>query len=151
MRWVQGLASEVGDPQRLGAVVRRAPVSMEALEVARQVDAPDWLFCAGAIRDIVWDAMHGRPLDGRPLDVDVGFFDPCDLTPDRDEAVERALRAGAPELPWEAKNQAAARLSGRNKCSSDPLSSLLSATNKSAPAADCARPGAGAEGKASAR
>lgn len=110
MRWVRALASEGGQPQQLAAVVRRAPVLMEALHAAREIDAPDWLVCAGAIRDVVWDALHGRPLDARPRDVDVGFFDPSDLTPARDEAVERALRARAPELPWEAKNQAAVHL-----------------------------------------
>jgi len=110
MPWVQVLASEGGDPQRLAAVVRRAPVLMEALRAAREADAPDWLVCAGAIRDIVWDALHGRPLDARPRDVDLGFFDPSDLTPARDEAVGQVLRAQAPELPWEAKNQAAVHL-----------------------------------------
>jgi hypothetical protein len=107
---VQALASEGGDPQRLAAVVRRAAVLMAALRAAREADAPDWLVCAGAIRDVVWDAFHGRPLDARPRDVDVGFFDPSDRTPARDEAVEQALRARAPELPWEAKNQAAVHL-----------------------------------------
>jgi hypothetical protein len=104
---VHALASEGGDPQRLAAVVRRAPVLMEALRAAREVDAPDWLVCAGAIRDVVWDAFHGRPLDAPPRDVDVGFFDPSDLTAARDEEVERALRTLAPDVPWEAKNQAA--------------------------------------------
>jgi uncharacterized protein len=110
MRSVQALASEGGEPLQLAAIVRRAPVLMEALHVAREVDAPDWLVCAGAIRDVVWDAFHGRPRDARPRDVDVGFFDPSDLTPARDAGIERALRARAPELPWEAKNQAAVHL-----------------------------------------
>jgi uncharacterized protein len=33
-----------------------------------------------------------------------------DLTPERDRAVEDALRARAPHLPWQAKNQAAVHL-----------------------------------------
>jgi len=82
---------------------------MEALRAAREVDAPDWLINAGAIRDAVWDAYHGRP-PAVPRDVDVGFFDPDDLSPKREDAVEAALRACAPELPWEARNQAAVHL-----------------------------------------
>ena len=90
-------------------VVRRAPLLMAALRAARDVDAPDWLINAGAIRDAVWDAYHDRP-PAMPRDVDLGFFDADDLSPQRDDAVEAALRACAPELPWEAKNQAAVHL-----------------------------------------
>ena len=104
---MQALASEGGDPARLGAIVRRAPVLMEALQAARDVDAPDWLLNAGAIRDVVWDAFHSRPLDAAPRDIDVAFFDGSDLARERDERVEAALRARAPGLPWDATNQAA--------------------------------------------
>ena len=110
MRGVQSLASEGGDPARLADVLRRSAVVMTALRAGRDVDAPDWLVCAGALRDAVWDALHDRPLDTPPRDVDVGFFDPSDLTPGRDRGVEDALRAAAPHLPWEAKNQAAVHL-----------------------------------------
>jgi hypothetical protein len=82
---------------------------MAALRAARDVDAPDWLINAGVIRDAVWDAYHDRP-PAMPRDVDLGFFDADDLSPQRDAAVEAALRACAPKLPWEAKNQAAVHL-----------------------------------------
>ena len=83
---------------------------MGALRAAREVDAPDWLICAGAIRDLVWDDLHGRPLTTPPRDVDLGYLDPADLTPERDRAVEAQLRALGPDLPWEARNQAAVHL-----------------------------------------
>ena len=91
-------------------MLRRAPVVMEALRVAREVGAPDWLLAAGAIRDAVWDDLHGRPLTATPRDVDVAYFDATDLTPDRDRIVEEALRTRAPHLPWQARNQAAVHL-----------------------------------------
>jgi hypothetical protein len=62
----------------LASILRRAPLLMQALEAAR--------------------------------DVDLGFFDPDDLSPQRDAEVEAALRERAPDLPWEAKNQAAVHL-----------------------------------------
>jgi hypothetical protein len=40
-------------------------------------------------------------------DVDVAFYDPVDLRPERDQAVERALAARLPGVRWDAKNQAA--------------------------------------------
>lgn len=82
---------------------------MEALAAARDVAPPDWLVGAGAIRDAVWDLAHGRD-PAPPRDVDVAFFDPADLSPGRDEAVLRALRARARHVPWDAKNQAAVHL-----------------------------------------
>jgi len=95
---------------RLCDVLRRAPVVMEALTAARDVDAPDWLISAGAIRDAVWDDLHGRPFTAVPRDIDLGFFDGADLTPERDRMVEDALRERASHLPWQAKNQAAVHL-----------------------------------------
>ena len=83
---------------------------MHALAIAREADAPDWLIGAGAVRTAVWDRLHGY--DGPPdlADVDLVFFDPADLSTERDAAVESALCALAPDIPWEAKNQAAVHL-----------------------------------------
>jgi hypothetical protein len=94
---------------RLRALVRESPLLMEALQAARAVDAPDWLIGAGAIRDAVWDVLHDRA-PAAPRDIDVGYFDPDDLTPARDAAVAAQLRERGPELPWDAKNQAAVHL-----------------------------------------
>jgi uncharacterized protein len=94
------------DAARFEDIVRTTPWLVRALEAARDVDAPDWLLSAGALRSAVWDRLHGFP-DRLPADVDVGFFDPGDLGAGSDAAVEAALRARAPELPWDAKNQAA--------------------------------------------
>ena len=82
---------------------------MQALRAARDVDAPDWLINAGAIRDAVWDDLHDRAPE-MPRDIDLGFFDSGDLSPERDAQVGAALRERAPDLPWEAKNQAAVHL-----------------------------------------
>jgi hypothetical protein len=82
---------------------------MEALRAARAVDAPDWLIAAGAVRDAVWDLMHGRE-PAPPHDVDVAYFDASDLSGERDTAIEAALHAEAPSIPWEARNQAAVHL-----------------------------------------
>jgi hypothetical protein len=94
----------------LEGIVRATPWLMEALRAARDVDPPDWLIAAGAVRSPVWDHLHGYGSPTPLADVDVGFFDPDDLTPARDRAVEEALRARLPGVPWEAKNQAAVHL-----------------------------------------
>jgi uncharacterized protein len=83
---------------------------LRALAVAREVDAPDWLIGAGAVRNAVWDRLHGFTEPTPPGDVDLAFFDPADLSRERGREVESALRERAPELPWEATNQAAVHL-----------------------------------------
>lgn len=79
---------------------------MGALLAAREVDPPDWLIAAGAIRDVVWDELHGRPPTAMPRNIDLGFFDPTDLSPTYERAVQARLRARLPDLRWDAKNQA---------------------------------------------
>jgi hypothetical protein len=104
------LASKGGLAARVAEVLRRSPPVMAALRAARDVGAPDWFVSAGAIRDAVWEALHDRRPTAAPRDFDLSFFDPEDLTHERDISVEDALRQRAPELPWEAKNQAAVHL-----------------------------------------
>jgi hypothetical protein len=70
MRSSSALASEGGPPQRLAAVLLRSPPVMAALVAARDVAAPDWLVSAGAVRDVVWDALNGRPTTAIPRAVD---------------------------------------------------------------------------------
>jgi uncharacterized protein len=95
---------------RLEEIVRSTGWLMRALTAAREVAAPDWLIGAGAVRTAVWDRLHG--FDGPPelADVDLAFFDPTDLSPERDAQVEEQLRAALPSLRWDAKNQAAVHL-----------------------------------------
>jgi len=95
---------------RLAEIVRATPWLMGALRAARGVDPPDWLLGGGAVRTAVWDRLHAFADPPPPRDVDLVFFDPGDLSPERDEAVERALRERAPEIPWDSRNQAAVHL-----------------------------------------
>ena len=80
---------------------------MEVLRAVRDCDPPDWVVGAGVIRDLVWDEMHAGFSAARVRDVDVAFFDPSDLSPERDLEVQRALEHRLGAVPWEAKNQAA--------------------------------------------
>jgi uncharacterized protein len=95
---------------QLVAMVRSSSMLMRALHVARAVDPPDWLIGAGAIRSLVWDRLHGIQRPPSPEDVDLVFFDSTDLGREREEEVQDALAARAPDIPWDAKNQAAVHL-----------------------------------------
>lgn len=65
---------------------------------------------AGAIRDIVWDELHGRPPTAVPRDIDLGFFDAADLSAASERTIDARLRARVPDLAWDVRNQAGAHL-----------------------------------------
>jgi hypothetical protein len=89
--------------EELLGIVRGVPWLMTQLEAARAEELPDWFIGAGAIRDVVWDIRFGSGFDPTLIeDVDLVFFDPDDLSHEREVAVERRLGNG-----WDVKNQAA--------------------------------------------
>jgi hypothetical protein len=74
---------------------------------------PDCWIGAGFIRNTVWDVLHGHEIGITRLnDVDVVFLDPTDPQKGRDAAIEDALQALAPGVPWQIKNHA--RMPQRN-------------------------------------
>jgi uncharacterized protein len=94
----------------LERLVRGEPWLLGVLAAARACGAQDCWVGGGVLRDLVWDQLHGRFDPARVRDVDVAFYDPDNLTPQTDQVVEAALRRLAPEVPWEAKNQASVHL-----------------------------------------
>jgi len=96
---------------RLVELVRGSPMLMRALRAARTVDPPDWLIGAGAIRDCVWDRLHGLARNPRATkDIDLAFFDATALGSDRERGIQSALSAHASDLGWDVTNQAALHL-----------------------------------------
>jgi hypothetical protein len=98
------------DEANLGRIVRGSDRLMWILETVRDCDPPNWLLGGGVLYKLVWNRLHGYPETAYIEDVDVVFYDPGDLSPEREQAVERDLSARRPDVPWEAKNQAAVHL-----------------------------------------
>lgn len=98
-----------GPEDRLSTFVRASPWMMQALEAVRSLGLPAWCVGAGALRDLVWDALHGLGPTS-PRDIDVAYFDTADLSEERDHALEARLRELLPDLPWEVTNQAGVHL-----------------------------------------
>jgi Uncharacterized protein conserved in bacteria len=91
------------------SLVCSSSVLMGALRAARAVDPPDWLIGGRAIRDRVWDHVHGN--SPRPVkDIELLFFDACSLGSDRERSLQSAVSEQAPDICWEATNQAGAHL-----------------------------------------
>ena len=94
----------------LRAIVRASHTFMAALQAVRSLRLACWCIGAGAVRNLVWDALHGHALPSPPADVDVAYFDAQDLAPDSEQALQRRLQAIAPDHPWEVTNQARVHL-----------------------------------------
>jgi uncharacterized protein len=97
------------------------------LATVREAGPPDGWVGAGAVRDLVWSQMYGSGFDpGEVHDVDVAYFDPGDLSRDRDDQATRRLLEAWPQVPWQARNQAAVHTWYPAKFGGDPVEPLLS-------------------------
>lgn len=96
--------------KRLVEVARASPWFMDALHAVRSLALPEWCIGAGAVRNLVWDALHDKASPSRLADVDVAYFDAGDLSPARDQALQLKLQALLPAQTWEVTNQAGVHL-----------------------------------------
>lgn len=96
--------------ERLREIVRNSRFIMATLSAARSLHLPQWCIGAGAIRNLVWDHLHGYAASMKPGDIDFAYFDPSDISCERDRLVGSMLDASYPGIPWEAVNQAGVHL-----------------------------------------
>jgi hypothetical protein len=83
---------------------------MHALATVRQLGLAEWCIGAGAIRNLVWDALHGKSSPSQLPDIDVAYFDASDLSPQRESELQGKLQALDASAPWEVTNQAGVHL-----------------------------------------
>ena len=76
------------------------------LAAVQALDLPDCWIAAGAVRNRVWDHLHGHAEPTPPGDIDVVYFDPDVLDERVEKRHEAALAACLPDEPWSVKNQA---------------------------------------------
>jgi hypothetical protein len=100
----------VSHEQELLAIVRASDRFMAALRAVRSLRLASWCIGAGAVRNLVWDALHGHAVPSPLADVDVAYFDAGDLSEASEQALQRRLVALAPGYPWEVTNQARVHL-----------------------------------------
>jgi uncharacterized protein len=91
-------------------IVRSSPWMMSALQTVRSLGLQQGCIGAGAVRNLVWDHLHGHSQPSVLADVDVAYFEPNDLSTAAEQAVQNELLRRATALPWEATNQAAVHL-----------------------------------------
>ncbi|HSD38262.1 MAG TPA: nucleotidyltransferase family protein [Rhodocyclaceae bacterium] len=90
--------------QRLINIARQSAWFMSALVAVRELGLPSWCIGAGAVRNLVWDALH-ESAPSSLADVDVAYFDET-ATQAHEEELETRLTVMRPHTPWDVKNQA---------------------------------------------
>ncbi len=96
--------------ERLKAIIREQTWLIGALETVRSLNLPDWYIAAGAIRNTVWDFLHGFK-ERTPLnDIDVAYFDSSDMEGVKERESESKLKIINSFIMWEVINQARGHL-----------------------------------------
>src|SRR5688572_30082839 len=67
---------------------------------------PEAIIGGGAVRNAVWDVLHGRPVKVAQRDIDVQFFDKTASGPQREENLQHRLEELFPSCKWDVKNHA---------------------------------------------
>lgn len=92
------------------ALALTSPWYRKALDAVAGLGLRSWCVGAGAVRNLVWDHLHGYTMPSPLADVDVAYFDADDLSPTTEARLQAALTAACPDLPWEVTNQAGVHL-----------------------------------------
>ncbi|WP_347337282.1 nucleotidyltransferase family protein [Janthinobacterium lividum] len=96
--------------ERLRAIARATPWCMQALHAVAQLGLPHCCIGAGAVRNLVWDALHGYSQPSALSDIDVAYFDAHDLLAESEVQLRQRLATLLPGVPWEVCNQARVHL-----------------------------------------
>ena len=96
----------------LEQIVRSSPLLMEVLAGLRDDGLPQQLLVAGAIYNMVWNRLTGRPDLTGINDIDVFYFEDSDLSYEAEDVVIQRLgrRFAHLPLPVQVRNQARVHL-----------------------------------------
>ena len=95
---------------QLISLVRQSTWLVSALTAVRELNLQSWCIGAGAIRNVVWDSLHGYAQPSAFSDVDVAYFDSFNLSAERDAELQLHLKEKLAHVSWEVTNQASVHL-----------------------------------------
>ncbi len=98
---------------QLKALVLQDPWLMQVLQAAASVQQRPWCVAAGAVRNLVWDTLHGHAERTLPGDVDFLFHDTVHLSAEYEQALQARLARALPTVQWDAVNQATIHVHNR--------------------------------------
>jgi uncharacterized protein len=92
--------------EELVRIVQASPWFMSALAAVNALNLRSWCIGAGAVRNLVWDHLHGYEKPSELSDIDVAYFDSRSTEQGKDAELQDRLRIIDPNVPWEVTNQA---------------------------------------------
>ena len=101
-----GARSETRLREQLLSVLRAEPRRLALIRILGRAGIPGAWLAAGAIRNAVWDHLHGRPARPPDGDLDVIWFDENRVSVETDRVLEWRISALTPGQDWSVKNQA---------------------------------------------
>ena len=95
----------------LEKTLAKSAVIHRVLELAPQLELPDWYLGAGAVCQTVWNELHGFPLEKGIKDCDLVYFDPDTSYEAEDKYIQAAAKLfkGLP-VEVEVRNEARVHL-----------------------------------------
>ncbi|OAB35887.1 hypothetical protein PMSD_12885 [Paenibacillus macquariensis subsp. defensor] len=90
---------------QLENIMNRVEVRKD-LELVRELNLPDSCIAAGYVRNRVWDVLHGYDHETPLNDIDVIYYDPSDISEERDMLLTQLLNTVDKKDYWSVKNQA---------------------------------------------
>lgn len=88
------------------ALAQRSDWLTEAMEVARELQLPDYYVAGGAVTQVVWNQLVGRPIHQMIKDVDVIYFDRDGGLPEQLALQRRFVDLTGGRFPIDLTNQA---------------------------------------------
>lgn len=92
--------------ERLRQYILENDLLMKDLERVRELGLPQCYIAAGYVRGTVWDRLHGFTNQAAHTDIDVIFYDPGDLSEEREWLLGQRLIEQTGNDKWSVKNQA---------------------------------------------
>lgn len=90
--------------KQLIEIIKNDNYILTILKIVEKLNLNDTWICAGIIRNKVWDNLNST--DTPINDIDVIYFDPSDISWEKEKKIEEKLEFFLPNEPWSVKNQA---------------------------------------------
>lgn len=100
------IGSEVALEVRLTVLAFKSSSFMTALQAARSLKLHSWCSGAGAVRNLVWDHLHGFKTETPAEDVDLVFYDESNLSQELEQALSDRHTLAELSFNWAVVNRA---------------------------------------------